>query len=304
MEGGRIPEEDGHGGGIGHHTGTDEVVEEVMGRGSCVATVTDYDTRFCLAVQVSPTKDGQNSADLFRAAREMAGRDPLVTRSDSLEAIGSGYEEVFGRNTCSILVRDAHMRNQGAHQQPSRAVQLHPARTVPRPEGPPDRNLHDGRMAVLQLPPPPHGPGRDHAGREGGDVHIRPRQDDHADTERGNVRNGTAAAAMDKKREGGLHGGLMRHGPETGLVRPPGPVTAPIAVPARAPARACAVKTPKQAVGPRRLVRKCTGTGAVAHRHHALMQKNRPRMLSYVLDRRLKQPESHTHTWLGGKPGT
>ncbi len=93
--------------GIGHHTGTDEVVQEVMGKGSCVATVTDYDTRFCLAVLVSPTKDGQNSADLFRAAREMAGRDPPVTRSDSLEAIGSGYEEVFGHNICSIRVRDA-----------------------------------------------------------------------------------------------------------------------------------------------------------------------------------------------------
>ena len=54
--------------GIGHHTSTDEVVEEVMGRGSCVATVTDYDTRFCLAVQVSPAEDGQNPASLLRAA--------------------------------------------------------------------------------------------------------------------------------------------------------------------------------------------------------------------------------------------
>ena len=98
--------------GIGHVCSTDEVVEDVMGKGSCVATISDHDTRFCLAVQVSPTKDGQNSADLFRDAREMTGRDPLVTRSDSLDAIGSGHEEVFGRNPCAILVRDAHIRNQ------------------------------------------------------------------------------------------------------------------------------------------------------------------------------------------------
>ena len=67
-------------GGIGHHSGTDGVLEEVMGKGSCVATVSDYDARFCLAVQVSPTRDGQNSAGLFGAAREMSGRDPPVTR--------------------------------------------------------------------------------------------------------------------------------------------------------------------------------------------------------------------------------
>ena len=98
--------------GIGRLSSTDEVVEEVMGKGSCVATVSDYETRFCLAIQVSPTKDGQNSAGLFRAAREMTGCDPLITRSDSLEAISSGYEEVFGNNLCAILVRDAHIRNQ------------------------------------------------------------------------------------------------------------------------------------------------------------------------------------------------
>ena len=98
--------------GIGRLSSTDEVVEEVMGKGSCVTTVSDHETRFCLAIQVSPTKDGQNSADLFRAAKEMTGCDPLVTRSDSLEAIGSGFKEVFGNNPCSILVRDVHIRNQ------------------------------------------------------------------------------------------------------------------------------------------------------------------------------------------------
>lgn len=98
--------------GIGHACSTDEVVEDVMGRGSCVATISDHDTRFCLAVRVSPTKDGQNSADLFRDAKRMTGRDPMITRSDSLEAIGSGHGEVFGHNPCAILVRDAHIRNQ------------------------------------------------------------------------------------------------------------------------------------------------------------------------------------------------
>lgn len=36
----------------------------------------------------------------------------MVIRSDSPEAIGNGYGEVFGHNSCSILVRDAHMCNQ------------------------------------------------------------------------------------------------------------------------------------------------------------------------------------------------
>ncbi|MCE2509293.1 MAG: hypothetical protein J4G04_08425 [Nitrosopumilaceae archaeon] len=98
--------------GIGRHSGTDEVCEEVMGKESCVTTVSDDGTRFCLAIQVSSAKDGQNLADLFKAAREMTGCDPLVTRIDSLEAISSGYEEVFGNNPCTILVRDAHTRNQ------------------------------------------------------------------------------------------------------------------------------------------------------------------------------------------------
>ncbi len=98
--------------GIGHVCSTDEVIEDVLGRGSCISTLLDHDTRFCLAVRVSRTKDGQNSADLFRAAREMTGRNPLITLSDSLEAIGNGHDEVFGANPCSILVREAHIRNQ------------------------------------------------------------------------------------------------------------------------------------------------------------------------------------------------
>ena len=63
------------------------------------------------AVQVSSAKDGRNSADLFRTAKEMTGRDPLVTRSDLLEAIGSRHEGMFGHNPCSILVQDAPIRN-------------------------------------------------------------------------------------------------------------------------------------------------------------------------------------------------
>ena len=42
----------------------------------------------------------------------MTGRGPLITLSDSLEAIGNGHQDVFGANYCSILVRDAHIRNQ------------------------------------------------------------------------------------------------------------------------------------------------------------------------------------------------
>lgn len=88
-------------------------------------------------------------------------------------------------------------------QQPARAVQLRPARAVSCPEGPPDGDRHNGHVAVLQLSSPLHDPSRDHAGR-GGDTHIRPQQDDHTSTERGNARNGTAAAAMGREREGGL----------------------------------------------------------------------------------------------------
>ena len=63
-------------------------------------------------VEVSRTEDGQNSAELFRAASKMTGRDPLITVGDSLEAIGNNHQDVFGSNPCPILVRDAHIRNQ------------------------------------------------------------------------------------------------------------------------------------------------------------------------------------------------
>ena len=36
----------------------------------------------------------------------------MITRSDSLEAISSGFKEVFGDSICSILAQDAHIRNQ------------------------------------------------------------------------------------------------------------------------------------------------------------------------------------------------
>ncbi len=42
----------------------------------------------------------------------MTGHDPPVTRSDSLEAIGSRYERMFGYNPCPMLVQDAPIRNQ------------------------------------------------------------------------------------------------------------------------------------------------------------------------------------------------
>lgn len=97
---------------IGHVCSTDEIIEDVLGEGSCVSTVMDHESRFCLAVQVSPTKDGQNSAELFRAAKEMTGHNPLIVLSDSLEAIANGHDEVFGADPCSILVRETHIRNQ------------------------------------------------------------------------------------------------------------------------------------------------------------------------------------------------
>ena len=96
--------------GIGRVCSTDEIIENVWGEGQCVSTVLDHGTRFCLAVNVS-AKDGQNSAELFRAAKETAGRNPCVTLSDSLEAIAAGHNEVFGDDTFSILIPEAHIRN-------------------------------------------------------------------------------------------------------------------------------------------------------------------------------------------------
>ena len=95
---------------------TDEIVRDMLGmKGACISTVMDRGTRFCLSILVSPTKDGQNSAELFELARQMAGHTPLVTISDALDAIQSGHREAFGREECSIHVRETHIRNQRAN---------------------------------------------------------------------------------------------------------------------------------------------------------------------------------------------
>ena len=97
---------------IGRVWSTNKMIEKVVGGGRCVATMLDHPTRLCLAKRVSETKGGQNVAALFGDAKEMTGRDPLAVRSDSLNAIRRGYDEVFGRNTFTIHIRDAHIRNQ------------------------------------------------------------------------------------------------------------------------------------------------------------------------------------------------
>ena len=96
----------------GHVCSTDEIVEEVAGKGSCISTVSDHLTRFWLSVVVSRSKNGQNAAEQFREAREMTDRDPLTTRSDSLGAISRGHREVYGAVVCAILFSCAHIRNQ------------------------------------------------------------------------------------------------------------------------------------------------------------------------------------------------
>ena len=98
--------------GIGDVWSTDELIKTVIDEGSCIAAVLDRNTRFCLAMLVSPTKDGQNAAELFENAKEMTGHNPLVTISDSLDAIRCGFDKVFDDDPCAILVRDAHIRNQ------------------------------------------------------------------------------------------------------------------------------------------------------------------------------------------------
>ena len=100
----------------GYVWSTDEIVRDMLGmKGACISTVMDRGTRFCLSILVSPTKDGQNSAELFESARQMAGHAPLVTISDALDAIQSGHREAFGREECSIHVRETHIRNQRAN---------------------------------------------------------------------------------------------------------------------------------------------------------------------------------------------
>ena len=97
---------------IGRVCSTDEIIEKVPGKGSCISTALDHASRFWLSAVVSRSKSGQNAAGQFREAREMTGRDPLATRSDSLSAIARGFREVYGDVVCSILLSCAHIRNQ------------------------------------------------------------------------------------------------------------------------------------------------------------------------------------------------
>ena len=64
---------------IGHVCSTDEIVEGVADKGSCISTVSDYPTRFWISAVVSRSKNDQNAAGQFREAKEMTYRDPLVT---------------------------------------------------------------------------------------------------------------------------------------------------------------------------------------------------------------------------------
>ena len=100
----------------GYVWSADEIVRDRLGmKGACISTVMDRGTRFCLSILVSPTKDGQNSAELFESARQMAGHAPLVTISDALDATQSGHREAFGREECPIHVRETHIRNRRAN---------------------------------------------------------------------------------------------------------------------------------------------------------------------------------------------
>ena len=54
-----------------------------------------------------------------------------------------------------------------------------------------------------------HGPERDHASRDGWDERMRPGQGDDVDAERGNGRDGAAAATVGQKQKGRPRGGLL-----------------------------------------------------------------------------------------------
>lgn len=70
-------------------------------------------------------------------AREVTGRVPVAVRSDSLNAIGCGYDVVFGDNLFNICGRDVHVHNR---QRPNnRHERFHStARVATWKEGVPD----------------------------------------------------------------------------------------------------------------------------------------------------------------------
>ena len=99
-------------------TGERFCADEVFGAagsGSCLFSVTDLATRFCLAFEMAGRKDGHNAAALLEAARDRAGKVPAEFVSDGLPSYGQAHQAVFAARTpldkCSVHVGEAAIRN-------------------------------------------------------------------------------------------------------------------------------------------------------------------------------------------------
>ncbi len=73
---------------------------------SCLFSVTDLMTRFCLAFEMAGRKDGHNATALLEAARDRTGRAPSEFVSDGLASYGQARRAVFEARTpldkCSV----------------------------------------------------------------------------------------------------------------------------------------------------------------------------------------------------------
>ena len=99
-------------------TGERFCADEVFGAassGSCLFSVTDLLTRFCLAFEMADRKDGHNATALLEAARDMAGKVPAEFVSDGLASYGQAHRAVFAAQTpldkYSVHVDEAAIHN-------------------------------------------------------------------------------------------------------------------------------------------------------------------------------------------------
>ena len=93
----------------------DEVFGATSSGSSCLFSVTDQVTRFCLAFEMADRKDGQGATALLEAARDRAGKVPAEFVSDGLPSYGQAHRAVFAARTpldkCSVHVGEAAIHN-------------------------------------------------------------------------------------------------------------------------------------------------------------------------------------------------
>ena len=92
--------------------------DEVFGAASspsCLFSVADLVTRFCLAFEMATRKDGHNTTALLEAARDRAGKVPAEFVSDGLPSYRQAHRAVFAAKTpldkFSVHVGEAAIHN-------------------------------------------------------------------------------------------------------------------------------------------------------------------------------------------------